>query len=51
MKPMGRAKTRPDIAGEVSWSDRMTEYEEEHFITYLRSLDADAEGAFQVKLS
>jgi hypothetical protein len=42
---MGKAKMDPVIADEVPWSDHVTEYDEEHFITYLRLLDADAEGA------
>ena len=37
---MGKAKMDPDIADEVPWSDHVTEYDEEHFITYLRLLDA-----------
>jgi hypothetical protein len=35
----------PDVADDVPWSDDVTPYDETHFITYLRLLDADAEGA------
>ena len=38
-------KLDPDVADEVPWSEDITPYDEEHFITYLRLLDADAEGA------
>lgn len=38
-------KLDPDVANEVPWSEDVTSYDEEHFITYLRLLDADAEGA------
>ena len=35
----------PDVADIVPWSDGITYYDEEHFITYLRLLDAEDEGA------
>lgn len=35
----------PDVADAVPWQDGITPYDETHFITYLRLLDADAEGA------
>jgi hypothetical protein len=35
----------PDVADDVPWSDSITPYDEEHFVTYLRLLDADDEGA------
>ena len=34
-----------EIADEVPWADEITSYDEDHFITYLRLLDAEAEGA------
>ncbi len=34
----------PGIADEIPWSNRMTEYDDRHFETYLRLLDADTEG-------
>ena len=39
------AKLDPEIADEVPWADGITSYDEDHFITYLRLLDAEAEGA------
>lgn len=33
------------VADRVPWSERITPYDEAHFVTYLRLLDADAEGA------
>ena len=39
------AKLDPEIADEVPWTDEITAYDEDHFITYLRLLDAEAEGA------
>lgn len=38
-------KLDPDVADEVPWSDDITPYDEEHLVTYLRLLDADAERA------
>ncbi|MEN2980438.1 DUF2285 domain-containing protein [Tistrella bauzanensis] len=35
----------PDVADDVPWSDSVTPYDEQHFVTYLRLLDADNEGA------
>ena len=46
-----KAKMDPVIADEVPWSDQVTEYDEEHFITYLRLLDADAEGACKEEMA
>ncbi|RWJ04843.1 MAG: DUF2285 domain-containing protein [Mesorhizobium sp.] len=34
-----------DVADEVPWSDRITPYDEAHFVTYMRLLDAEADGA------
>lgn len=40
------AKERdPEVADQVPWSERITPYDESHFVTYLRLLDAEAEGA------
>jgi len=33
------------ISDEVPWSDHVTDYDRAHFDTYLRLLDATAEGA------
>ena len=35
----------PDVADEAPSSDTVTPYDEQHFITYIRLLDADAENA------
>lgn len=35
----------PNVADEVPWSDRITPYDEQHYVTYMRLLDAAAEGA------
>lgn len=33
------------LADEVPWSTKLTEYDEAHFVVYLRLLDASAKGA------
>ena len=38
-------KLDPDVADTVPWSEGITPYDEEHFVTYLRLLDADTDGA------
>jgi len=35
----------PTIADEVPWSDGLTDYDRAHFSTYVRLLDAEADGA------
>ncbi|HML92980.1 DUF2285 domain-containing protein [Methyloceanibacter sp.] len=35
----------PEIADDVAWSDAITRYDEAHFMTYVRLLDAEADGA------
>lgn len=35
----------PDVTDEAPSADSITAYDEQHFVTYLRLLDADAEGA------
>ncbi len=42
---MGQADKNPKIADEVPWSETITEYDEAHYVIYLRLLDASAEGA------
>ena len=42
--PQG-TKLDPDVADTVPWSEGITPYDEEHFVTYLRLLDADADDA------
>ncbi|MBY0508521.1 MAG: DUF2285 domain-containing protein [Rhodospirillaceae bacterium] len=38
-------KLNPEIADEAPWSDTVTDYDEAHFVVYLRLLDAQADGA------
>jgi hypothetical protein len=35
----------PTIADEVPWADGITDYDRAHFSTYVRLLDAEADGA------
>ena len=35
----------PDVDDEAPTDDTITAYDEQHYVTYLRLLDADAEGA------
>lgn len=42
---MAKPETGPPIADAVPWADRMTEYDEQHLVTYLRLLDAEEDGA------
>ncbi|WP_119307023.1 DNA -binding domain-containing protein [Cohaesibacter haloalkalitolerans] len=35
----------PDVADEAPRDDRVTSYDEQHFVTYLRLLDAEKAGA------
>lgn len=35
----------PHVADTVPWSDNITPYDEQHFVTYIRLLDAEAEKA------
>jgi hypothetical protein len=39
------AELAPIVADVVVWSDQITPYDERHFLTYARLLDADAEDA------
>ena len=38
-------KLDPDVADNVPWSEDITSYDDEHLVTYMRLLDADADGA------
>ena len=40
-----KTKLDPDVTDAVPWSEDITPYDEEHFVTYLRLLDADAGDA------
>ena len=42
---MATPKPDPDVSDEIIWSEDITRYDEEHFITYLRLLDAEAADA------
>lgn len=48
---MPSVESKPEIADEVPWSDRVTAYDEAHFVVYLRLLDASAEGASEDEMS
>ncbi|RWB30474.1 MAG: DUF2285 domain-containing protein [Mesorhizobium sp.] len=38
-------KPDPEVADEVPWSDNITPYDDRHKVTYMRLLDAEADGA------
>ena len=38
------AKPKAPLADPLTWSDEITPYDEEHLVTYLRLLDAEAAG-------
>ncbi len=42
---MSKPILNPDVVDDISFADVITSYDEEHFITYARLLDAEAEGA------
>lgn len=42
---MVQPSTNPPIADEVPWAETITEYDEAHYMVYLRLLDAKADGA------
>lgn len=48
---MPKSAPNPQIADEVPWSDRVTAYDEAHFVVYLRLLDASAAGASEAEMS
>lgn len=35
----------PDVTDDVPWSENITPYDKQHFVTYLRLLDGKDEGA------
>lgn len=39
------------VADEVPWAEHVTEYDERHFVVYLRLLDASAGGATNEEMS
>lgn len=48
---MPSAEMNPKIADEVPWSEHVTEYDERHFIIYVRLLDASAARATDEEMS
>lgn len=48
---MDKSRANPPIADEVPWSDTVTEYDEAHFVIYLRLLDAAADRATEDDMS
>ena len=48
---MPKVEMNPAIADVVPWAEHVTEYDEQHFVVYLRLLDASAEGATNEEMS
>ncbi len=48
---MAKSTRDPEIADEVPWSEKITEYDEEHFVTYFQLLDAEKDGATQQEMA
>ncbi|MDZ5698675.1 DNA -binding domain-containing protein [Chelativorans sp. M5D2P16] len=48
---MSHAEPNPEIADEVPWSDSLTAYDNEHFTTYMRLLDASADDASEEEMA
>jgi Uncharacterized conserved protein (DUF2285) len=42
---MGNSPLDPDVADTAPTESTLTDYDRQHFVTYLRLLDADDEGA------
>ncbi len=42
---MAQTGMNPNIADEVPWSETITDYDESHYVVYLRLLDARTDGA------
>lgn len=40
----------PTVEDEVPWSEEITQYDEAHFVEYLRLLDASAAGASDAEM-
>ena len=45
MDKMSKLPLNPDVADEAPKAPTLTVYDKDHLVTYLRLLDADAEGA------
>lgn len=48
---MVQPELHPPIADKVPRSDTITDYDAQHFVTYLRLLDAEQEGASQAEMA
>lgn len=48
---MAHSKPDPEIADQVPWSDKVTSYDEAHFVTYLCLLDASGEGVSEDEMA
>lgn len=48
---MPDVELNPHIANEVPWSDRVTAYDEAHFIVYVWLLDASDEGVSEAEMA
>lgn len=46
-----KTQIEPEVADEVPWSEKLTDYDQLHFITYMRLLDAQAVGACEAEIS
>lgn len=38
-------KSDPEVADDVPWSDKITPYDASHYVTHMRLLDAERDGA------
>ena len=48
---MAKPDLNPKIAEQPPRSDSLTDYDEQHLVTYLRLLDAEQEGASRVEMA
>ena len=48
---MAKPDLNPKIAEQPPQSDSLTDYDEQHLVTYLRLLDAEQEGASRVEMA
>ena len=42
---------KPQLAEEVPWSEKLTDYDNAHFTTYMRLLDASADDATEEEMA
>lgn len=50
-RPRKEHKQAPDLLDKVPWSDRLTDYDNEHFTIYLQLLDACADNASEEEMA